>query len=129
METRASKKRPNTKQNLQLVVPKRQRVVFSKLPDLNLRVYQTRQKLQSQINPNLKKSTTTTTTTKTLPFLNNSNLDKPVYNKTNAECDHQQIIEPYVSDIDDYHRTFEVILMHLYFIQIHTVMVFQFSIA
>ncbi|CAL5204711.1 unnamed protein product [Lathyrus oleraceus] len=105
METRASKKRSNTKQNLQLVVPKRQRVVFSKLPDLNLRVYQTRQKLQSQINPNLKKSTTTTT--KTLPFLNNSNLDKPVYNKTNAECDHQQIIEPYVSDIDDYHRTFE----------------------
>ncbi|CAK8568329.1 unnamed protein product [Lathyrus sativus] len=102
METRASKKRANTKQNLQLVVPKRRRVLFSEIPDLNVRVYQTRQTLQSQINPNLKRPTTTL-----LPFLRNSNLDKPIYNKTNVECDHRQIIKPYVSDIDDYHRTTE----------------------
>ncbi|CAI8599294.1 unnamed protein product [Vicia faba] len=67
METRASKKRANTDQKSQLVVPKRQRVAFSKIPNLNFRVY----------------------------------------NKTNVKCDHQLIIEPYVSDIDHHHRTME----------------------
>lgn len=105
METRASKKkRANPNQKLQLVVPKRHRIVFPKIPHLNVRVYQTRQRLKSQINPNLTKSTTT----KTLPLPHNSNSNKPVHNKTNGECDHQQIIEPYVSDIDDHRRTMEV---------------------
>ncbi|WJX35254.1 cyclin [Trifolium repens] len=104
METRASKKRANTVQQPPLVVvPKRQRVVLGEIPDLSFPQFQPAQKLQVRRNPNLNKSATTT-----LPSLD-SNLysDKPVYNKSNAKRDNQNIIEPYVSDIFDYLRTME----------------------
>ncbi|CAI8599295.1 unnamed protein product [Vicia faba] len=104
METRASKKRTATIQPPFVLVPKRQRVVLEQFPDLNFPDCQPIQKLQRRKNPNLNKSPLTST----ISLLPNSNLDKPVCNKSNAKREHQQIIEPYVSDISDYLRTIEV---------------------
>ncbi|PNY17066.1 cyclin-a3-1-like protein [Trifolium pratense] len=99
METRASKKRSNTAQQPpSVIVLKRQRVVLGEIPDLSFPQFQPKQKLQVRRNPNLNNSATD------LPSIDsNLDLDKPIYNKTNAK----QNTDPYVSDIFNYLRTME----------------------
>ncbi|KAL5081829.1 hypothetical protein RYX36_010250, partial [Vicia faba] len=104
METRASKKRTTTIQPPFFLIPKRQRVVLEQFPDLNFPDCQPVQKLKCRKNPNLNKSSLTST----IYLLPNSNLDKPVCNKSNAKREHQHIFEPYVSDISHYLHSMEM---------------------